>query len=929
MKKIIELLLVGFIISGASLSVVSCNIGDITTRNYIEGLPEFNWSTGETEDGDGYNWFYDQFDKNGIDFNGSFFKKTDSSNGVVDKIFDYDNYATSYKGANFIKKQGSTGSPIIKSYRPNGNKWLDFGIQSRSRKFNYINSLPTWNDGKDMDLKYNISKEKLRGRNYVAKSTVKNQQKSSFFNMFHAPSSSSSSILGTKNPFGGNLTNLSYMHQMYTWPAITNKGWLTPSFADYSEYMHKNGVPVLGLWYMSGWEDLTRESLKSILEIDSNGNYKMVDILIQQCIKFNFDGWIINNEANGSQGDGYVIKNSEINKIMEQFNREAKKIQDKIGRKLAIVYYTNDGSLEYDKVSARPNSKKTVDASRSASAIQLDFGISTPNLNQYISSEHNGNNEARKNAYTLLNESITIPSVGAYDYRNQIFNKNNLNEYDNEPNNSFSIFGSGGANEYSKSFKNFLKAKNIWKEKDLYKYLIMQQELSNLYSTYQMTGKNGYLENDAEGYDMMIGQGQQNIEAIYMSDPRIKFDSFNSEDKNWNEAYKNNFVLNNNGKYNKSYGIGNSFLEKTIVADRIIDNNYSEFSNKEPEEIENDPSMKTYFSTGSGIYFINRDSKGEIIYDKINPWTNSRIADSNPTYQWDFWSSIRNSNTNSIKTNDGEKFVSQINNDGQLAPYYDYYNPYMKGNSISIGMGYDFNNDGKVIPGIWSNNDYFWNLMGTNLSKNNYKVSFYIKASDENKLGKSSKSQLEHILDNTQITYTDSKLSEGPKTIDTIIEEKNKDGWYKISADLSSSQGINKDNRIAKLGLKINPQNNNNFIFSVGGFEINKHKVDSNQETIVSKINSEYIVKRKTNDNNINIRFNWETNNSSASYFQIYYSTDGRKWYYQGQNNLNSHYIRELNESSENYIYLGVQPIYNDGIVGDIFYSKISTKYNY
>ncbi len=925
MKKILSLLMSTSVIVGVSSNAISCNIGKFSTRAHLESFDDFNWKTGQTSDGDGYNWYYDDFG-NKITNDELPLESVQGEQGPVDKIFNYDKYSTSYKGANFIKKQATTGSPIIKSYRPNGNKWLDFGFESRSRKFNYINSLPDWNDGTDMDLDYNKASQKLKGRNYVAKKTVNTQQKQTFFNFFHDPSNSSSSIVGTKNTFGGNLTNLSYTHQMYTWPAITNKGWLTPSFADYTDYMHKNGVPVLGLWYMSGWEDLTRESLKSILTTDPNGVFTMVNILIQQCIDLNFDGWIINNEANGSQGDGYVIENSEINKIMEQFNERAKELEWSLGRKLSIIYYTNDSSLEYDPVTQKPNSRKTFEAAKSASAFQLDFVKSTPNLDRYIKEEHAGNNEKRKDLYTLLNESVTIPGLGAFDYKNLIFNKDKYNRYDLEKaNNSFSIFGSGGANEYAKSFKNWANSENLINDQNEYKYLLMQQELSNLYSTYQMVGKNGYLENDQKGFTDMISQGQQDIDELYQYDPRIDFKKFNKSLSISPIDYL--FKRSENNVYKYSVGVGSSFLEKTVVADTVIDNDYSSYSNKEPKEIENDPSMTTYFSTGSGIKFINRDSKGKALYDKITPWTNSRLGDVMPTYQWDFWSKEKVQDTIKIDTLDGEKNVSTITSKGQLAPYYDYYNPYMKGNSISVGMGYDFDNDGVVKPGIWyPNQDYYWNIMGTNLSKNNYNVSYFVKKS------KSDTKSNDIINDkNTKITYTTSNENQGPKVIDdTKITEIN-DGWYKVTADLSKLSGINSGNRIAKLGLKINPANETKFLYSVGGFNISKNldAEQSTNETTVKKIKNEYVVKRSSDNNNVNIRFNWDIDNKDSDYFNIFYSNDGINWYRLGQTTINKYYLRELNDNEDHFIYIGIQPVNKSGIPNKVFYSKIDTNYNY
>ncbi|ATZ18164.1 endo-beta-N-acetylglucosaminidase [Mesoplasma melaleucae] len=945
MKKILTLAATITIVASTVFNVVSCNIGDSSTRDYLETFEDFDWSKGQTQDGDGYNWKYDDFVKNGMKLENSQLNQISGIQGPVDNIFNYDIYSTSYKGANFVKKQATTGAPVIKSYRPNGNKWLDFGLSSKARKHSYINSILNWNDGSDLDLYYNQASYDLRGRNYVAKNSVKSQQKDTFFNMFHDPSNASSSMVGTKNPFGGNLSNLSYIHEMYTWPAITNKGWITASFADYTDYMHKNGIPVLGLWYMSGWEDLTRESLKNLLEKNSKGDFKIVDILIEQCLKYNFDGWMINNEANGSQGDGYVIKNSEINEIMHDFNKRAIDLESELGKRLHIVYYTNDGTLDYDPVNNKPYSKKTIDAARYASEMQLDFTITNDvsNFETYLNNIWNGDESKRKTIYSLLNESTNIPGVGNYDVRNLIFEKTkdengNINGF-GKANNSFSIFGSGGANEYAKDFKNYyLSTSN--KKNDDYKVYLMQQEVSNLYSGYQFFGSNSYLENNADGYDKLISQGKQSIAGIYQNDPRLKYEKFDKKNNTISYEFSMGDIgKENEGKKINSYGIGNVYWEKTVVADSVISNDYSQLDSTEVKEIENDPTLETYFSTGSGIQFVNRDFNGLRINDKIYPWTNSRLADVSPTYQWDFWSSKENPNTTKVVTSDGIKNVSKITNQGQLTGYYDYYDAYQKGNSLAIGMGYDFDKEGTVKPGNWENNPYYWNIMGSNLQNNDYTVSFYVKSTDEDTNKASSNEMIKKIAENTKITVITSELTSEnddaqPIVLESTVEE-NQDGWYKISSDLSKLNGISKDKRIAKLGIEINPGENGSetpFIFNVGGFKIDKNNTEPYediQDEIVN-IKNEYIVKRKSSKNNINIRFNWNDKNQEAvDYYQVYYSTDKNNWYRVGQTSQNRYYLRELDESSNENIYVGVQPKYKNGKIGKINFADFSTKYNY
>lgn len=77
------------------------------------------------------------------------------------------------------------------------------------------------------------------------------------------------------------------------------KGQLFHPPADVIDSAHINGKPIFGNLFLDGYHGLTKEMLKDFLSKNSDGTYKIVDILINIANYNGFDGWFINNEPNG------------------------------------------------------------------------------------------------------------------------------------------------------------------------------------------------------------------------------------------------------------------------------------------------------------------------------------------------------------------------------------------------------------------------------------------------------------------------------------------------------------------------------------------------------------------------------------------------------------------------------------------------------
>ncbi|MBW3058835.1 hypothetical protein D6D54_07250 [Spiroplasma poulsonii] len=94
---------------------------------------------------------------------------------------------------------------------------------------------------------------------------------------------------------------------------------------------------------------------------------------------------------------------------------------------------------------------------------------------------------------------------------------------------------------------------------------------------------------------------------------------------------------------------------------------------------------------GSGIKFVDRDEQGNAVVANDYPWTNRRLTDVLPTYQWKIYDETKK---------------EQPLNINDITGMYDYDNVYKKGNSIVIGSGFD--GLGKVLSAKWDQTKVYY-----------------------------------------------------------------------------------------------------------------------------------------------------------------------------------------------------------------------------
>lgn len=179
------------------------------------------------------------------------------------------------------------------------------------------------------------------------------------------------------------------------------------------------------------------------------------------------------------------------------------------------------------------------------------------------------------------------------------------------------------------------------------------------------------------------------------ANPRI--DTGNEKVDDNNPIYKVYDCKENNGLVSNSFVIGNIIQEFTTIND---------------ENLADKGVIKSNFSLGNGITFLNRNKEGKLLTKTSNyPWTNRRLTNLNPTYNFD----MKQNNQNNL---------SSLPITGGLNGFYDYYDVYQKGNSLAFGRQLKL--DGSITEETWkANSTYDWNIMGSNLSKDSYDISFY------------------------------------------------------------------------------------------------------------------------------------------------------------------------------------------------------------
>lgn len=334
--------------------------------------------------------------------------------------------------------------------------------------FWFPEELLKWDPTKDEDIKYNKATIPLAER--VSKENIPliNKTQNKDFNIvvlsMMNESTSGNSPQGLNKFDSNTFSYWQYIDKLVYWGGSSGEGIIVPPSADVINSAHKNGVPVLGTIFFPTTEHGGKaEWVEQFLYKDENGNFPMIDKLIEVCEVLGFDGWFINQETGLTIKENNFIDQSEtvqegakITKthaeLMQEFIREFNKKSD-----YEIMWYdslTKDGEMDWQNALTEKNDYFLIDADKEkvADSMFLNFwwttnrlaeqellresnlraislGINPYSLYAGIDIQANGTNTQIR--WGLLTDDNNIPytSLGIYCPSWTFFSSNNVDEF--------------------------------------------------------------------------------------------------------------------------------------------------------------------------------------------------------------------------------------------------------------------------------------------------------------------------------------------------------------------------------------------------------------------------------------------------------------------------------------------------------------------
>jgi len=171
-----------------------------------------------------------------------------------------------------------------------------------------------------------------------------------------------------------------YIDKLVYWGGSSGEGLIVVPSADVIDAAHTNGVPVLGtVFFPQAAHGGKIEWLNDFLQKDDSGNFPIIDKLIEVCDYFGFDGWFINQETEGGEGDPNGSLTAEHASLMQEF---IKAFKAKAGDKLELMWYdsmTVDGEMDWQNALTDKNKFAIIgdDQEQIADSMFLNFWWNT------------------------------------------------------------------------------------------------------------------------------------------------------------------------------------------------------------------------------------------------------------------------------------------------------------------------------------------------------------------------------------------------------------------------------------------------------------------------------------------------------------------------------------------------------------------------
>ncbi|ASP28459.1 endo-beta-N-acetylglucosaminidase [Spiroplasma corruscae] len=827
MKKLLTILSAVVLTTPTLSLIVSCGNSSKLLGTDLSDVNDYDWSSEEP-------YFKGYQNSTSQSIPTSVEKELNLDKQNSRSYIDYSNFSTGFKTEKDVLKQTTTGVPLNSHFLPNGNYKKDMELVEKKDYFKETNSILDWDINSDKDAKYNVSRIPLQKTTKTAEKWVSSQDPDLLeMNMSTIIPSTSmgNQIVGYNKSFERSINNYQYNDVTVSWGGAIDEGIILPPAANEVQKAHLNGTKILGNIFLDGYHGLKVETLRDFLKKDSNGNYLLVNKLVNMAKDYQFDGWFWNNEPNGSLPEGTILSYKTVIEIMQQWNNVVKNSNDPYIRNLLLYTYKNNGTLLWNDKTNEPTNDESAALYENSDYYLTDFGQFAPHSEEYMEKT-----KGKKDPLKVFN----MYNAGGWVNNKIYYDEDNLGRYDTKllaytPTNDEPIVsgtGNDGQDVYTMEYSD-----DTTKDKHKNNISIFASHVSADIASQLSDKLEGVSEEYKDIYKLVASNYYDDM--MYTGHNR----SITEEDKGVITYTSDKSVVKD-----YSYGVGNIIQENTVL------NDFNDV-------------FFTNFSTGNGKMFNSLDENGKVKSIDNYPWSNSNIGDVQPTYKWKI---------DKVGTSSTEQLTSD-----KVSGYYDYYNPYLKGNSISLGNG--FNNKGEIQDFNLDTGSYNWWIMGTNYqSKKNKTVEMIVKPT-----GNVNKDKLKIIYDDT------SDNSNGKSVNSKVTELDN--GWYKVSAT------INSDSAISKIGLQFNGGKGT---LKVGQMKVvdSSFKTKSNNYNIDS-VSSELDIKRESGFKGYRLNFNniFE-DNDLYSYYEIY-AEDNDKMYRISESNKNDYYIKNLNwDTSKLYV---------------------------
>ena len=206
-----------------------------------------------------------------------------------------------------------------------------------------------WNASDDKDALYNVSTIELQKRvdNEKLQTVNDTQNKDTkVVALSIMNSNTSGNPTQGSNTFDSNTFSYwQYIDTLVYWGGSAGEGIIVPPSADVTDSAHKNGVEVLGTIFFPPTEFAGRlDWLDTFFTKDDEGNFIMVDKLIEVAETYNFEGWFINQETQGTEENPLTVEHVSL---MQEFIKQYK---EKAGDSQQLMWYdsmTKDGEIDW------------------------------------------------------------------------------------------------------------------------------------------------------------------------------------------------------------------------------------------------------------------------------------------------------------------------------------------------------------------------------------------------------------------------------------------------------------------------------------------------------------------------------------------------------------------------------------------------------